>query len=674
MSKNGKNQSAFSYTLVILTVVYAVGAGVLNIFLSRNTDIVRSGILSLLVFLLATVITVIIYAFVRSRDPSHKSSKEFGIGDTLNYDILECMHFPIALVNSANRIIYGNFAFEQAFVEKGRAEKHYIDEFFKEDIIGLAADEGTEYIQCEFEGFHYNIRSYIIKNHKDSLYLCVWQDSTELLEAEKKIADEDLVFAYVNIDNSEELSRHAQEKYRSASVKVEELLREWADSFDSVFREYERDKFFTVFYAKYLPKMVSEKFDIIDKIRRIEVGDGNLPLTVSMGISHIDAGLKDKSKSSRSALDMALQRGGDQVVLREKGEVSFFGGKVQSTQKRTRVKARVTADELAMVIRQSDNVLIMSHSFPDFDAIGASVGVAKIVDFLGKPVYIVTDKASENAKRCYSRLEDIPRYSSGEILVDVSEAQELLEANTLLITVDVNNRKQTESQELAEQAHNVVVIDHHRKTSEYNTDPIITYIDPTMSSTCEMVAEMAEHLLSENALSREEADIMLAGIMLDTKNFTKNTGARTFAAAMYLRNEGANPLRSAELFKTNLEDVIGEADFEKNVTIYRDIIAIAKNGEESVLTPESRISAAKAADKLLNVEGIGAAFVICVFDDRIHISARSNGSVNVQLVLEKLGGGGHFDAAATQLLYTDDQKAMLQLKTAIDEYLTENKN
>jgi Predicted signaling protein consisting of a modified GGDEF domain and a DHH domain len=338
-------------------------------------------------------------------------------------------------------------------------------------------------------------------------------------------------------------------------------------------------------------------------------------------------------------------------------------------QKRTKVRARVVANELAAQVSKSSRVLIMGHRNPDFDSIGACVGMARLVMMCGVKVNIVTNTRDQNFARCRERLRMLPEYRDSTLFMSGPEAQEAVTSSTLLIILDVNNRTQFEAPELADIIPNLVIIDHHRKNAEFTTQPVIAYIEPSASSACELVAEILEQSLPPGMLNKEEADIMYGGILLDTKQFTRNTGVRTFSAMLYLRGEGANPADAQTLFKTELAAFMREAKYESDVVIYRSVIAISADDSPDN-TQNDRIAVAKAADKLLSIDSVLASFVLCRIGDTIYISARSMGSVNVQLILERLEGGGHYDAAATVVTGVTMSEALTRLKESIDEYLS----
>ena len=363
---------------------------------------------------------------------------------------------------------------------------------------------------------------------------------------------------------------------------------------------------------------------------------------------------------------MALQRGGDQAAVKGDGSIDFYGGVTKTVQKRTNVRSRVISNELISAMKKASNVLIMGHKFADFDAFGACVGLAQIAMFCETRVNIVINMADRNLVGCRSLLDTASEYRG--IFVDSADALDLLETGTLVVVADVNNLSRSELPELAYRTEMLAVIDHHRMTAEFERDPDVEYIEPSASATCEIVAEMLEQVLPNDELSAAEATVMLAGISLDTKQFTKDTGTRTFSAAMYLRDRGADPVVVQDLFRESYSDYMREARFRSNVEIYRERIAITfvEDGEAS---PADRIIVAKAANNLLMLEGIDASFAAVRIGDTLHISGRSADKVNVQLILEEIGGGGHFSAAAAQIKEKSAAEAITELKAAIDKHL-----
>lgn len=585
---------------------------------------------------------------------------------SVNMDFIIRLPQPVLISDESGKIIWYNRRLS-SLVEKPSAlyGMHF------ESLTGFSLQDvrnnNEAGIPFSLKEKSFLLRASDLQVRSKKFIVTVLEDRTELEAALRDKIDSIVLVAYIVIDNAGELTQHSQNSTRTAASQVEALLEKWAASMDGILKEYEREKFLLFFDRKHLAAMEENKFEILDHIREIRVGEGGLPMTVSIGISCADGSPAQRAAASAQCLDMALQRGGDQVVLRnEDGTMDFYGGKVKTVQKRTRVRARMMALKLLAEISASSDVLIMMHKFPDFDAIGAAFGIMRLSCFCGVKANIIVNTSDPNFKRCYDRVKHLPDYRSSSLFVHPSEAQNLIGPDTLLVIVDVNNRAQFEVPEIADMVcgEKTVCVDHHRKIAEFEEKPVIEYIEPSASSACELITEMIEQTMQPGILQKEEADVMYAGITLDTKQFVRNTGVRTFSAALFLRGEGAIPSDAQTLFKTDMEDFLSEAKFENGVVLYRDHYAFATGGDTG-----DRIAAAKAADKLLTVDGIRASFAICDLGENVHISARSAGEINVQLIMERLGGGGHFDAAATVLKNASVEEAIEQLKEAIDDQL-----
>lgn len=495
--------------------------------------------------------------------------------------------------------------------------------------------------------------------------LLSFYEETAQRKAESKYAEERTVVAYAIIDNLEEILQFVQEDYAKTSSEVEERLRNWIASIGGLFRAYDRNKYLMLFDNVHLEECLDNRFEILDEIRSIRVGDG-MPITVSMGVSRLpDTTLAERERAAQFALDLALQRGGDQVVFRDESGVAFFGGKTKTGFRRVNIKARVVARELLSLIGRADNVLIMGHRYGDFDSFAATIGLARLVLNQGVRANIVVNRDDENLESCFEKIAGLSEYRG--LFVDGSMGLELAGPGTLLIVADVNNPGYVECPELMERAFTIAVIDHHIKTVALNSAVKLEYIDPSASSASELISEIIEQSAGARILRPEEAELLLSGVLLDTKRFTRNTGTRTFAVAQFLRGAGANPGESFEFFKTTPEDLEKEARFNSNITIYRKHVAIAAcDGQD--LDPSYRIAAAKVADALLGVKGITTSFALAKIDDTVYISARSDGMVNVQMILEKFHGGGHFDVAGAQIEGGSVGAIVEQLRESIDEY------
>ena len=503
----------------------------------------------------------------------------------------------------------------------------------------------------------------------NELTIFVFSDRTELEFLKYETEMKDPVAAYFMIDNLDETNQKMQDKYRNASGAVSDLLNEFIASYGGVIKEYSKDKYFCFFENRALKNFMKSKFGVLDLVRDIKIEELNMPVTISGGVSNITGSLFEKELAARHALDLALQRGGDQVVVKGSTDFLSFGGKTKTVQKRTKVRSRVTANELAELMKESSNILIMGHKFADNDSFGACVGIARFaMSLINRKVNIIVNIHDANIRSALAKLKNLEEYAN--IFIDESAALDKITGETLVVIADVNNPQNFESEAVYKNVYKCAIIDHHRKIIEYVREPELTYIEPSASSASELVAEILEQSLAPGELSKEEAELLLAGIILDTASFSRNTGARTFSAAGYLWSEGANPSDAHSHFKTNVGEFTKEAQFGANITPYRNKIAISVLEEEASV--HDKTAGAKAANRMLEIDGIEASFVIYRIEDTIYISARSLGKVNVQIILETFNGGGHFDSAGAQVRNSTLKDVLILLKKTIDEYFDVN--
>ncbi len=612
--------------------------------------------------------------------------------ENITFETLQRMDIPTLICDGTGKILWYNRAFSFKNVE---GEPIYakllrdIAGFDPDTLLSQTEGKGTP---CVMNGYTYQVYAYPMErpmeggfahfpkhteegqtvNQQDKHqkhYITVWEDHTQEAAYLDQMHREDTTFTYVMIDNLQELAQVSERTYRGASAVVTEELTHWAQEMNGFLTDCGNDKYMLVCQAQDMAHCCTEKFPILDRVRALSNrGEEEIPLTVSIGVSRTAKTLQEKEEEAQDALDIALQRGGDQAVVRMASGLEFYGGRSKSVQKRTKVRSRVIANELIRLMQQSSNVLVMGHRNADFDALGACVGIARIAMHVGVPVNIVTNPYDENLRLCFESLTKLPEYS--KMFLSGTDAQDLVQSGSLMVIVDVNNPRQFDSPDLVAAIPNRVVIDHHRKSGENQYEFKVSYIEPSASSTCELITELLEQTLPSGSLEKAEADTMYSGIILDTKQFMHNTGVRTFSSALYLRNEGADPEEAQKLFKTTLEDYNRLFKFEEHVEIYEEQCAIAYyDGEDG--DNGDRVAAAKVADRLLNLQQVQASFVLCRIGDVICVSARSEGRWNVQIILEKLGGGGHYDAAGAQMKLTMPQ-AIEKLKAAIDTYKQES--
>ena len=646
------------------TVMYAA-LGCFNIILLALAleFLTVSPAVAVVVFVFAYLCEIAVIGFKRSASACIMPTQSiYGLMAESGSAVFKDTSEPIIIFNAYGTVLWYNDAMRDKACRGENFIGRELDELFTVNLEEIKSDETASDITVS--GRTYRVESFVLSEHEDGMYLMLLHDETTLREVEKKYKDERVAVAYIAIDNVEDVLQYVHEKYASAVTKIDERLKAWAAEMNGVIKSYDTDKYVMMFDSARLDECVADRFSVLDDVRDARVGDG-VSVTVSIGVSCRAGTLAERESEARDAVDMALQRGGDQAVYISENGTEFYGGKTKSVYKRSNVKSRTFSSQLSALMVRSDNVIIMGHRYGDFDSFGAAVGIARLAMLTGSEANIAVDLRDKNLSPCIEMLQRTDKYS--KMFVDNADALDLIGPDTLVVLVDHNTLSRAQFSDIAEKATGVVIIDHHRKVDALPASVKISYIEPSASSCCELVTEMLESSVSSQSLMKEEADLLLAGILLDTKQFTRNTGTRTFGAAQYLRGAGANPTDVYNLFKTAPEDLSKEARFHTAITMYRDNIAIACCDGE---TDESyRIIASKAADKMLTLRGVEAAFTLVRIGEQIHISGRSNGNINVQLILEKLKGGGHFDVAGAQVTSESIISVLETLKGSIDDCL-----
>ncbi len=471
-----------------------------------------------------------------------------------------------------------------------------------------------------------------------------WFDQTRLHELSEEYRLSRPVVSIIVLDNYETIVENVRYADRVNLLgETENLLQTWAGSVNGIFRRLDRDRFLFVFEQRYLGEYMHSRFDILDKVRAVSE-ESPYPITLSIGVGQGGKTLGDNLELAHQSVDMALGRGGDQAVIKNREGFEFFGGKAKPVEKRTKVRTRIMATALRKLIEQQENILIMGHKYADLDCLGASIGMASACMQMGKPVHIIIDRRANAAQDLLEKFMDNPRYK--DVFVDKSVGLDMIEAHTLLIAVDTHRGSYLEAPEVYKNCKNVVVIDHHRKMADFIDNAIIFYHEHYASSASEMVTELLEYMQTED-IALDEAEALFAGISLDTKNYTLRTGVRTFEAAAYLRQKGADPVAVRKYFRVSFEEYRYMLDIIAKSRLYNDHVAVAV--WNSYKTGTAKTLAARAADELLNISGVDASFVLFADEEQVNISARSMGEMNVQVVLEELGGGGHHTMAGAQV-------------------------
>ncbi|MCI7491919.1 MAG: DHH family phosphoesterase [Lachnobacterium sp.] len=493
-------------------------------------------------------------------------------------------------------------------------------------------------------------------------------DETELTACKREIEEEKQVAALVYIDNYEEALDSIEDVKRSLLVAlIDRRVNQYFYKMDGLVRKIEKDKYFVVFKYKYLEEMKDDKFRFLEETKAIKVGN-EMAVTLSVGIGIKSDNYIENYECARAAIDLALGRGGDQVVIKEGDEITYFGGKSKQVESKNRVKARVKAQALQDIIEGCENVLIMGHSISDIDSLGAGIGIYCAAKNLGKKAQLVINDPTSSIRPLMDTFT-VERGYPEDMFINSEIALEMVNKNTLVMVVDTNRPSYTECPELLKRSGKIVVFDHHRQNSEVVENPILSYIEPYASSACEMVAEVLQYFNGGIKINATEADCIYAGILIDTNNFMTKTGVRTFEAAAFLKRSGAEVTRVRKMLRNDMACYKARAEAVRHAEVYRGAFAISVCPSENIQSPT--IVGAQAANELLNIIGIKASFVLTEYNGKIYVSSRSIDEINVQLIMEKLGGGGHLNVAGAQLTDCTIVEAKKMIQNTIDEMLKE---
>lgn len=591
------------------------------------------------------------------------------VGDTLTsvqQNAISNFPIPVLVANNEKKIVWYNDIYRTNVLD---GQDKYGDGV--ETIIGtidLSKPCRRSGYNVLFGEKYYNVYYVRSKRPDGDIYLIYMIDNTELRMYMQEYLDSRLSVMLIMIDNYDEIVKDAKENEKSQIMaSVEYTIENFVEVNQGLLVRIATDQFIAFIEERHMREIVKRRFEILDKIRMLTYAD-KMPVTLSIGVGRSEGGLAPAEQNARQALDMCLGRGGDQVAVKTKNGYDFYGGISKGVEKRNRVKTRIVANALSELIDSSENVLIMGHNYADLDCLGSATAIAKIVSQRGKHVAIVLNKA-----KCLAAplLNKLLKNGYSHIIVEPDQALQLIGKKTLLIIVDTHVKNFLESQAVYDACKHVVVIDHHRKMVNHIDNAVIFYHEPLSSSASEMVSELVQYFGNNSKLGRLEAEALLAGITLDTKNFIMKTGVRTFEAAAYLRKLGADTVEVRKMFSSNMNAYKKKAQLVSSAHLYHDNCAIAVCGDriEGV-----KVVAAQAADELLNIEHVDASFVVFNDNGVSCISARSMGEVNVQLIMEAMGGGGHLTMAATQLPEVSIEQTLAELKKAIDMYFVQRNN
>ncbi len=521
----------------------------------------------------------------------------------------------------------------------------------------MTIDDKEYRVECHHEKFD----GLNEEKEPEEMLIFYFYDETELIRYKNESESKNLVVGLIYIDNYEEVLESMEEVRQSLLFAVvERKIYKYMSAYKGIGKRFEKDKYLFVFEAKYLPAIMEDKFSLMDEVRNTTMGN-SIDVTLSIGIGANAPDYEQAYESSRAAIDMALGRGGDQAVVREQGKISYFGGNSQKVEKSTRVKARVKAHALRELMLLQDKVFVMGHKYPDADSIGAAIGIYRMAKTFQKEAYIVVD---ETFPAISPIVESIKAKADGEeIFITADRAVSLKTQSSVVVVVDTNIPSMTEAPAMLKNVRDIVVLDHHRQTQDTIKNAVLSYIEPYASSTCEMVSEVLQYISDKPKLKSVEADALYSGILIDTDNFVVKAGVRTFEAAAYLRRAGADVTRVRKMFREDMEQSQMKAKIINNAEIFMNEFAISVFDGTDI--PGATVIGAKAANALLGIQGVKGSFVLTKLPEYIYISARSIDELNVHLVMEKLGGGGHLSVAAAQVRGKTIEQVQYELKSLL---------
>ncbi len=662
--------------------LWPVGLGILLVLL----DILLCFVSSVAAAIVA--VFIVIYAFVCAmmicyfRPRIIKEIVEFSSNySQVQRQLLYELSIPYCLLDNKGNILWMNASMQSSINRKNDFNKNISTiipelsanvfrnfEDFKEIRVALNdRDYRVEMKRISADIITQGV-NILAKDYNSSLVAMYMFDETDINQYIQKIRDERFVVGLVYIDNYEDALESVDDVRRSLFVGlVDKRVNKYFSAGAAIIRKMEKDKYLVVFRYKFLEKLLADKFSLVEDIKSVKVGNEKT-LTLSIAIG---TGAADYAKNfdiAKAAMDLALGRGGDQAVIKDGEKIYYYGGKSQQMEKNTRVKVRVKAHALRQILEANDKVLIMGHSLPDIDSFGSALGIYIIAKKFGKEAHIVFGEISSSVRPFMNRFIDKEEYPD-DMFIKKEEAESYLTSSTVVIVVDVNRPQRTECPQLLDKCKTIIVFDHHRRSSDTITGAVLSYVDPYASSACEMVTEMIQYVDDGIKLKAFEADALYAGISIDTDGFNSKSGPRTFEAAAFLRRHGADVTRVRKMLRNDMNEYKAIASAVSKSEVYKSAFAITVFDGEGLESPT--IGGAKAANQLLDISGIKASFVITPYEDKLYISARSIDEVNVQLVMEKLGGGGHMSIAGAQLTDCTIQQAVNTIKLTLDNMIAE---
>ena len=598
--------------------------------------------------------------------------------------MMKTLTVPFAILSEDGHMLWGNDEFVSVIVNKKAARRNIANIFEEITLDSLPDSDEVKVVHVRTEDKYYRVVMKLVESDNagegdtvktdinqlmdNSRLISVFlYDETDIMELEQKREAENLVVGLLYIDNYDELIDSIDEIRQSLIMAlIDRKINKYMQGIDAISKKLEKDKFLFMFKKSYLSEICSNRFAILEEIRDINLGNES-SATISIGIGVGRDTFVERYDLARAAIDLALGRGGDQAVVKSIDQEKFYGGKSVQIERNTRVKARVKAHALKELIEGKERVVVMGHSIGDVDSFGASIGIYRIAKTLNRKANVVLNEVSQSVKPIRDRF--YTKEYEEDMIITGDEAKELVDENTVLVIVDVNRASYTECPELIEQAQSVVVIDHHRQAGDAIDKAVLFYIEPYASSASEMVAEISQYIGSGLKLKSAEAEAMYAGIMIDTNYFSNKTGVRTFEAMAYLRRNGADAVRIRKAFREDIDEYKIRAAAIQDTELYEGVFAIAESKSEGIESPT--VFASKIANSLLDISNVKASFVLTKYRGKVYISARSIDEVNVQVMMERLGGGGHINMAGAQLENVEVEEAKNMIKQEIDRMIEE---
>lgn len=598
--------------------------------------------------------------------------------------MMKTLTVPFAILSEDGHMLWGNDEFVSVIVNKKAARRNIANIFEEITLDSLPDSDEVKVVHVRTEDKYYRVVMKLVESDNagegdtvktdinqlmdNSRLISVFlYDETDIMELEQKREAENLVVGLLYIDNYDELIDSIDEIRQSLIMAlIDRKINKYMQGIDAISKKLEKDKFLFMFKQSYLSEICSNRFAILEEIRDINLGNES-SATISIGIGVGRDTFVERYDLARAAIDLALGRGGDQAVVKSIDQEKFYGGKSVQIERNTRVKARVKAHALKELIEGKERVVVMGHSIGDVDSFGASIGIYRIAKTLNRKANVVLNEVSQSVKPIRDRF--YTKEYEEDMIITGDEAKELVDENTVLVIVDVNRASYTECPELIEQAQSVVVIDHHRQAGDAIDKAVLFYIEPYASSASEMVAEISQYIGSGLKLKSAEAEAMYAGIMIDTNYFSNKTGVRTFEAMAYLRRNGADAVRIRKAFREDIDEYKIRAAAIQDTELYEGVFAIAESKSEGIESPT--VFASKIANSLLDISDVKASFVLTKYRGKVYISARSIDEVNVQVMMERLGGGGHINMAGAQLENVEVEEAKNMIKQEIDRMIEE---